>query len=86
MESVQITNPAQAVGLAKDKFNGLDHEELWAMYVGLDNMPTAFVRLSSGGWTSTTIDLRQIFSNDMEGCTGVVLERYAMVLFQTALI
>ena len=74
MESAQITNPAQVVSLARDKFNGLDHEELWALYLGLDKRPTVFLRLSSGGWTSTTIDLRQIFSTALEHkAVGIIL-------------
>ena len=43
-------------------FKGLDHEELWILYLNNSNEPISFERVTSGGWTSTVIDLRQIYS------------------------
>lgn len=61
-KKIQITSPQMAYEYAKDVFEGLDHEELWVLYVNNNRNPISFERLTSGGWSSTIIDLRQIFS------------------------
>lgn len=74
METKMLNNPSIVVAMMQDKFNGLDHEELWGIFVGLRNEQIACKMLSSGGWTSTTIDLRQIFSAALENkAVGIIL-------------
>ena len=74
METKIISNPRIAVEMMQDRFKDIDHEELWGIFVGLRNEQIACKMLSSGGWTSTTIDLRQIFSVALENkAVGIIL-------------
>ena len=74
METKLISSPAIAVSMMQDRFRKLDHEELWGIFVGLRNEQITCKLLSSGGWTSTTIDLRQIFSIALEHkAVGIIL-------------
>lgn len=58
----------------KDVFKGLDHEELWILYLNNNNEPISLDKMTSGGWTSTVIDLRQIFSRGLEHhSTGMIM-------------
>ena len=60
--------------MMQDKFKDIDHEELWGVFVGMRNEQIACKMLSSGGWTSTTIDLRQLFSAALENkAVGIIL-------------
>ena len=59
---IQVNTSLVAFKYANDVFKGLDHEELWILYLNNNNEPVSFERVTSGGWTSTIIDLRQIFS------------------------
>lgn len=55
-------------------FKGLDHEELWILYLNNSNEPVSFERVTMGGWTSTIIDLRQIFSIGLNHhSTGMIM-------------
>lgn len=74
METKLISSPAVAVEMMQSRFNTIDHEELWGIFVGLRNEQVACKLLSRGGWTSTTIDLRQIFSIALENkAVGIIL-------------
>ena len=74
METKLISSPAVAVEMMQTRFNTIDHEELWGIFVGLRNEQVACKLLSRGGWTSTTIDLRQIFSIALENkAVGIIL-------------
>lgn len=74
METKLISSPAVAVEMMQSRFNTIDHEELWGVFVGLRNEQVACKLLSRGGWTSTTIDLRQIFSIALENkAVGIIL-------------
>jgi len=74
METKLISSPAVAVEMTQTRFNTIDHEELWGIFVGLRNEQVACKLLSRGGWTSTTIDLRQIFSIALENkAVGIIL-------------
>jgi len=74
METKIINNPRIAVEMMQDRFKDIDHEELWGLYVGLRNEQIACKLLSSGGWTSTTIDIRQILSAALENkAVGIIL-------------
>ena len=64
----------QVYEYCKDVFNGLDHEELWILYVNDIRKPISFERVTSGGWSTTVIDLRQIFSIGLKHhSTGIFL-------------
>lgn len=42
------------------RLKGLDHEELWIIYLNVGNLPLESERMTSGGWTSTSLDVKQI--------------------------
>lgn len=74
METKILSSPSIVVTMMQDRFKDIDHEELWGIFVGLRNEQIACKMLSSGGWTSTTIDLRQIFSVALENkAVGMIL-------------
>lgn len=74
METKLLSSPSIVVTMMQDRFKDIDHEELWGIFVGLRNEQIACKMLSSGGWTSTTIDLRQIFSIALENkAVGIIL-------------
>lgn len=62
MRKTSIHSKEIAYEYVKDVFKGLDHEELWILFVNSRNIPITLERITSGGWDSTIIDLRQIFS------------------------
>ena len=61
-QKIELQSSLQVYEYCKDVFKGLDHEELWILYVNDIYKPISFERVTSGGWSSTVIDLRQIFS------------------------
>lgn len=74
METKMLNSPSIVVAMMQDKFKDIDHEELWGVFVGMRNEQIACKMLSSGGWTSTTIDIRQIFSAALENkAVGIIL-------------
>lgn len=74
METKMLNSPSIVVAMMQDKFKDIDHEELWGVFVGMRNEQIACKMLSSGGWSSTTIDLRQIFSAALENkAVGIIL-------------
>lgn len=76
---IQVNTSLIAYDYANDVFKGLDHEELWILYLNGNNNPISFEKITSGGWTSTVIDLRQIYS--------IALEHHAvgMIMFHNHL-
>jgi DNA repair protein RadC len=79
IKRIQVNTSLIAYNIAKDVFKDLDHEELWVLYLNRGNEPISFERMTSGGWTSTVIDLRQIFS------TGLRYHSTGMILFHNHL-
>lgn len=61
-KNIGFESSLQVYEYCKDVFKGLDHEELWILYVNDIRKPISFEMVTSGGWSSTVIDLRQIFS------------------------
>lgn len=56
------------------KMKGLDHEELWVMFMGKQNRMLGYERLSSGGSESTVIDKRMVLKKALEkSASGIVL-------------
>lgn len=74
-KQIEITSARTAYRYAKDVFKGLDHEELWVLFLNSRCHPIAFERMTMGGWTSTVIDFRQIFATCLKhkatGVTGI---------------
>ena len=63
-----------AYNYAKDVFKGLDHEELWVLFLDNRCNPIALEKMTMGGWTSTVIDFRQIFATCLQHkATGMIL-------------
>ena len=63
-----------AYNYAKDVFKGLDHEELWVLFLNNRCNPIALEKMTMGGWTSTVIDFRQIFATCLQHkATGMIL-------------
>lgn len=58
----KIASAKDAVSVAGPLY-GLDHEELWVLYLNNANKVLSFRMMSSGGIDSTVIDLRLIFRN-----------------------
>ena len=58
----QVNSSLVAFKYVNDVFKELDHEELWILYLNNNIEPVSLEMVTSGGWTSTIIDLRQIFS------------------------
>ena len=70
----KINSAVVAYKYAKDVFKGLEQEELWVLFLNGNNNPIALERMTSGGWTSTVIDYRQIFATCLKHhATGMVL-------------
>ena len=78
----QVNSSLVAFKYAKDVFKGLDHEELWILYLNNNIEPVSLERVTSGGWTSTIIDLRQIFSLALNHhSTGMIMFHNHLLLF-----
>ena len=68
-----ITSAKDAV-LSVNSLYGLDHEELWVLFLNSKNKPLECKRMTSGGWTSTVIDNRQILRESlMLRSSGLIL-------------
>ncbi len=59
-KKTSVTKAATAAEMLRPVFRGLGHEEFWVMYLNRANYPIAKERLSSGGLSSTTIDIQMI--------------------------
>ena len=56
------------------RLKGLDHEELWAIYLNVGNLPLDCEKMTSGGWSSTSLDVRQIARAALEhGASSLIL-------------
>ena len=69
-----ITSAKDAV-LSVNSLYGLDHEELWVLFLNSKNKPLECKRMTSGGWTSTVIDNRQILRE------ALMLRSSGLILF-----
>ena len=73
-KKVQVKTSLIGYNYVKEVFNGLDHEELWILYLNNNNEVISLEKMTSGGWTSTVIDLRQIFSMGLKHhSTGMIM-------------
>lgn len=74
VKKVQVKTSLMGYEYVKDVFKGIDHEELWILYLNNNNEPISLEKMTSGGWTSTVIDLRQIFSIGLKHhSTGMIM-------------
>ena len=55
---LKIYNSSQAAGYLRDYMSGLDHEEMWAMFLNNDNRMIEQEMLTKGTLDSTMIDAR----------------------------
>ena len=46
---IQVNTSLVAFKYANDVFKGLDHEELWILYLNNNNEPISFEMVTSGG-------------------------------------
>lgn len=73
-DHTSITEPGMIYGLMRPQMKGLTHEECWAIYLNRANYVIGRERVSSGGLTSTTMDIKAIVKKAMEkNATGVVI-------------
>ncbi|MCI1785273.1 MAG: JAB domain-containing protein [Bacteroidales bacterium] len=73
LQTAVISSASDAVALASPLY-GLDHEELWVMFLNQSNRPIAFEKVTSGGWSSTVIDVRQILRSAlMHRATAMIM-------------
>lgn len=58
-----ITSPATAEQFIRPHFQGLDHEECWAIFLSCGNAIISKMMLSKGTMTTTAIDTRTVLRN-----------------------
>jgi len=69
-----INEPDMAYRMLIPKMKGLTHEECWALFLNRSNYVIGTERLSSGGLTSTTMDIPAVVRMAIEkNATGVIL-------------
>ncbi|MBR0300087.1 MAG: DNA repair protein RadC [Bacteroidales bacterium] len=56
------------------RLKGIDHEELWIIYLNIGNLPLDCEKMTSGGWSSTSLDVKQIARAALErGASSLIL-------------
>lgn len=60
---IQITQSSQAAGLLRDNLSNLDHEELWAIFLGGRNRLISTEMLTKGTLSATPIDARTVIKH-----------------------
>lgn len=69
-----LNEPSMAYGILIPKMKGLTHEECWAIFLNRSNYVIGTERLSSGGLTSTTMDIQAVVKMAMDkNATGVII-------------
>lgn len=69
-----VRNSVQAIALMCPVFKGLDHEELWGLFLDSASKPLGKVRLSGGNDSSVGADMRSIIVQVLRpGVRGVVI-------------
>ena len=64
-KELKIQNSSQAAGYLRDYLSGLDHEEMWAMFLNSDNRMIEQEMLTKGTLASTMIDARTIIRHSL---------------------
>ena len=74
IDKVSITEPAMIYRHMLHLMKGLAHEECWVIYLNRANYILGKERLSSGGTSSTVIDVKMIIKNALEMlASGIIL-------------
>lgn len=69
-----VTNSREAVELLYDTLRGLDHEEVWVLYLNKAGKPILKTRIGEGTLDTAIIDKRKIICTALEKkATGVIL-------------
>ena len=70
----KIQAPQHVFTLMQPLIGDLPHEEFWVLYLNSANRVIHKCRLSSGGITHTTVDIRLLFKNALEqGAVSLIL-------------
>lgn len=73
-KELKIYNSSQAAGYLRHYMSGLDHEEMWAMFLNNDNRMIEQEMLTKGTLDSTMIDARTIIKHSlMNNATAVII-------------
>lgn len=73
-ERPPITTPKDVYRIAGPRIGHLDHEECWIIHLSKSNSPICEEKITSGGFESTVIDVRQIASKVLERkAAGIIL-------------
>lgn len=71
---LKITQSSDAAGILRDYMSNLDHEEMWAMFLTIENGLIDQEMLTKGTLTSTLIDARTIIKHSlMNNAAGVII-------------
>ena len=69
-----VQNSNQAAELLYDTLRGLDHEEVWVLFLNRANKPLCKVKIGEGGLDTAYIDRRKIIRAALEkNATGLIL-------------
>ena len=69
---ITIKDSVSIYNIVSPMINELAHEEFWAIYLNNSNKMISSKRISSGGLTKTSVDVRMILKNALE-CNATVI-------------
>lgn len=73
-KKLKINNSSQATGHLRDYMSGLDHEEMWAIFLTRDNGVIVSEMLTKGTLDSTPIDARTILRRALlNNAAGIII-------------
>lgn len=70
--AIVIRNSADIFALFNYELSALDHEELWAVYASRSGKVLQRVRISTGGTSQTSADLKQVVAPAIQNMASVV--------------
>ena len=74
MQSLRITDCRAAEKALHDNLNGLDHEEVWCVFLTSDKTVISIEMVSMGTLTSTSIDNRTVIKRAlMNNAHGIII-------------
>lgn len=78
VEKTSISNPGMVYRIMLPRLKGLEHEECWVLYLNRANYVTGKEMVSSGGFSSTTMDVRMLVLKAMEkkACGLIVVHNH----------
>ncbi len=73
-KKVSVSSSRIAAEILRPTFKGLGHEECWVLFLNRANYPITKEKLSSGGFSSTTLDVQSIVRSAILNCaTGIII-------------